>query len=117
VRCDLTVYLTPVTFGGYSSVLKTMVDRLIPNVLPFFKKIDGEIHHTPRYERYPALVAIGVQSEADAEAERIFKTLVSRNAINYHAPAQAAIVLTRDQASEKVRADVAAVLERMEVGG
>ena len=45
---DLLVFLTPMVFGGYSYHLKKAVDRLIPNVLPFFERIDGEIHHAKR---------------------------------------------------------------------
>ena len=35
---DLMVYLTPITFGGYSSALKRMVDHQIQNVSPFFAR-------------------------------------------------------------------------------
>ena len=48
-RSDLLVYLTPVTFGGYSSALKRMVDHLIQNISPFFTTIHGEVHHQRRY--------------------------------------------------------------------
>ena len=59
VRSDLVIYLTPVTFGGYSSALKRMVDHQIQNISPFFTAIDGEIHHQPRYAAYPDLLVIG----------------------------------------------------------
>ena len=42
---DLAVYLTPITFGGYSSALKKAVDRSICLISPFFTRIDGEVHH------------------------------------------------------------------------
>ena len=38
---QLMVYLTPITFGGYSSDLKQMVDHQIQNVLPFFAQVTG----------------------------------------------------------------------------
>jgi multimeric flavodoxin WrbA len=46
VHSDLLVYLTPVTFGGYSYTLKRMVDHQIQNISPFFTSVNGEIHHT-----------------------------------------------------------------------
>jgi len=46
---DVMVYMGPVTFGGYSSTLKRMIDHQIQNVSPFFTKIDGETHHKKRY--------------------------------------------------------------------
>ena len=61
IQSDTTILFTPVTFGGYSSTLKILVDRFIPIVLPFFGNYFGETHHTPRYSHYPRLVGIGVQ--------------------------------------------------------
>ena len=85
-RSDLLVLLTPLTFGGYSFELKKMMDRLIPNLLPLFTKINGETHHKTRYEKKPKLLAIGYQPQHDEESERIFKELVHRNALNMDNP-------------------------------
>lgn len=84
IQSDLLVLVTPITFGGYSYQLKKMVDRLIPNILPFFTKVNGEIHHQPRYEKYPDIFAIGYLPKPDATSERIFSKLIERNAINFH---------------------------------
>ena len=93
IQSDLVIFLTPVTFGGYSSELKKALDRIICLVSPFFMKIRGEVHHRPRYEKYPRLMGVGFLSKKDHEMERIFSTLVERNAINSHAPAHASKVL------------------------
>jgi multimeric flavodoxin WrbA len=85
VQSDLVIYLTPVTFGGYSSALKRMVDHQIQNISPFFANIHGEIHHQKRYKRYPDFLAIGWMNEPNAQAEAIFRHLVHRNAINMYA--------------------------------
>ncbi len=88
MHSDLLVYLTPVTFGGYASSLKRMVDHQIQNILPFFASVNGEIHHQPRYRRYPNLLVIGwmpastehlastEHSAPDPQAEAIFRHLV-----------------------------------------
>jgi hypothetical protein len=67
---------------------------------PFFAIVDGETHHKQRYDRYPALAAIGFLSEPDEEQSEIFRQLVARNATNLHAPAHLAEVVVRDQAAE-----------------
>src|SRR6266498_48329 len=85
VHSDLVIYLTPVTFGGYSSGLKRMVDHQIQNISPFFTNIKGEIHHQKRYRQYPNLLTIGWMDEPSTRAESIFRHLVHRNAINMHA--------------------------------
>lgn len=97
VRSDLLVFLTPVTFGGYSSELKKALDRSISIVSPFYKRIHGEVHHQRRYVKYPSLLAVGVMRDHDEEDARIFSRLVERNAINMHAPRHAAGVVYRDE--------------------
>jgi len=95
-RSDLLILFSPVTFGGYSFHLKKMLDRLIPNLLPIFTKINGEIHHKYRYDKKPKILAVGHLHESDEESERIFKALVSRNALNMHSPTNYAEVVTGD---------------------
>jgi len=85
MHSDLLIYLTPVTFGGYSSELKRMVDHQIQNISPFFTNVHGEIHHQKRYKKYPDLLVIGWMDEPNVQAETIFRHLVYRNAINMHA--------------------------------
>ncbi len=85
VQSDLTVYLTPVTFGGYASALKCMVDHQIQNVSPFFTQVQGETHHQKRYGKYPNFLAVGWMEQADAQAEAVFRHLAGRNAVNFFA--------------------------------
>jgi multimeric flavodoxin WrbA len=100
---DLLVFLTSITFGGYSSHLKKAVDRMIPIVSPFFLKKEGEIHHKPRYARYPHLRIVGVLSRPDEESERIFRSHIARNARNFHGPSIAAKVIFQGEALEEKR--------------
>lgn len=85
VESDVVVYLTPVTFGGYSSVLKRMVDHEIQNISPFFTNIEGETHHRKRYRRNPDLLAVGWMDAPDADAEAVFRNLAHGNALNMRA--------------------------------
>jgi multimeric flavodoxin WrbA len=97
IDSNLIIWLTPITFGGYSSALKKAVDRSICIVSPFFTRIDGEVHHKARYAHYPALLGIGVLAAPHAAQEQIFDTLISRNALNLHAPAHHSGILYRTQ--------------------
>ena len=73
INSDLMIYLTPVTFGGYSSELKRMVDHQIQNILPFFAKVEGETHHRPRYARYPDFLAVGWLDQADPRILKLYE--------------------------------------------
>ncbi|MGW8180458.1 MAG: NAD(P)H-dependent oxidoreductase, partial [bacterium] len=106
VKADLLVLLTPITFGGYSSELKKLLDRAICLVSPFFMKVQGETHHTPRYESLPRLLGVGVASGCDIECQKIFKTLVQRNALNLHAPACSAAVVDGTGSDEEIRSEI-----------
>lgn len=110
VQSDLAVYLSRVTFGGYSSQLKKAVDRILCLGSPFFTKVKGEVHHRKRYERYPNLAGIGLMEAPDEEAETLFTTLVRRNAINLHSASCGAGVVTSGMESETMGATVRTIL-------
>lgn len=82
-ECDLLALVTPVSFGGYGSVLKTALDRILhPHLLPFLIPRWGEVRHPPRYGRRFRLLALGSLPQEDPESEEIFQTLVRRNALH-----------------------------------
>lgn len=81
--CDLLALLTPVSFGGYGSLLKSALDRIIhPFLLPFFTPRWGEIRHPPRYEKRFRLLVLGGLPKEDPETEELFQTVVRRNALH-----------------------------------
>lgn len=112
IGSDVVFLLTPVTFGMYSSTLKKALDRYpCPLLLPFFKDVNGEIHHAPRYSKYPKLVAIGVLRNPDEENEKTFSTIVNRNSINLHTTATASFVYSGDN-SNLIKEKVATTLSK-----
>jgi multimeric flavodoxin WrbA len=115
MHTDLVVFVTPIVFGGYSYELKKILDRQICRELPFFTKVNGEVHHQPRYGKHGNLVAVGVLAQPDAGSEAIFKTLVSRNAVNMHAPAYSAGIVYSGDNSEIIQEKLRAVLESVGV--
>ena len=55
MESDVVVYLSPVIFGQFSANIKTVIDRWLPNMLPFFlTRPDGSTAHAARYEDYPS---------------------------------------------------------------
>lgn len=83
LHSDTVIFFTPVVFGGYSSELKKIVDRLLPVVLPFFVERHGETHHPPRYMNFPHIVGLGIiTSGREKEFAKCFRMLVGRNALN-----------------------------------
>ena len=114
IQSDLLVWLTPVTFGGYSSELKKALDRIIPILLPYFQLYQGQIHHEMRYKKYPKLLVVGVQ-EPGVDYEKTFMSLAERNMLNFRPPAHAASVFQREKNPESIPAFVEEQLKKVEV--
>jgi multimeric flavodoxin WrbA len=110
--CDLEVLLTPVTFGGYSSELKKLLDHLIPIIVPTLVRFHGETHHPMRYGRFPRLAVFGTRASADEESERIFEGLVRRNVLNMRPPSWACGVFHAGDGPGAVAERVGALIDR-----
>jgi multimeric flavodoxin WrbA len=102
MNSDLAVYLSPVTFGGYSSTIKKFIDHQIQNISPYFAVVKGETHHQKRYEKYPDVMVIGYNAKADAPLENVFKHLAYRNSINFYAKYSLCEVLNFDQTDQQI---------------
>lgn len=104
IQSDNLVYITPITFGGYSAELKKAVDRSIGLISPYFRVYKDEIHHETRYDRYPNLFVFGVLENPNPEEEKIFSTLVKRNVLNNFAPKHSSqVIYYSDDESEIIR--------------
>jgi multimeric flavodoxin WrbA len=117
VASDAVVWITPITFGGASSVLKKALDRTIPSILPFFIKSHGEIHHPQRYEKRRRLLAFGTLAAADPEAEGIFRNLIQRNAINFVPLATEVGIVYEDEPPQARSARVADLIKAVGIDG
>ena len=82
-HCDMLIFAGPMTFGGHAPLVKRMADHLPQNALPFFEKVDGEIHHVRRYPIQPDFLAIAWQPSPDPEEVEVFRRLAARNANNF----------------------------------
>jgi multimeric flavodoxin WrbA len=112
IRSDITVFFTPVTFGGYSPELKRMLDRFIQLISPYFQMEHGEVHHPPRYAQRPRLMMVGVQRQPNPQEANIFKTLAGRNAINFHPPSYTAEVVLATDEEAALRGRIEALVTR-----
>jgi multimeric flavodoxin WrbA len=115
IRADLLILLTPLTFGGYSSELKKIIERMLCLLLPGMTIIEGESHHLKRYDRYPSLLALGVTETLDDEEVQIFNTLIKRHSLNFYPPKhKAELFLTGDE-EEKIRERTKKIIGEMEL--
>lgn len=115
VQSDLIIHFTPITFGGYSSELKKVIDRFIPSILPFFTKRNGETHHKYRYEKRASIIAVGLMDQPNEEKESTFRELVYRNSLNMGAPLHESLIYTKNLSENEFINKFDIVLKQVEV--
>lgn len=78
---DRVVYVSRVCYGGYDSIMKTMLERAIPVQQAFIRIHNGETHHVQRAVKVKkaTIVAYG---DISPEEQDIFRQLIARNAHN-----------------------------------
>jgi len=105
INSQLLVFLTPLTYGGYSSEIKKIYGRFLGLLQPGTQIIEGEVHHLKRYDTYPSFIAIAMTNELVEKEIKIFKTLVDRNSKNFYPPKYFSEVLTYSDVTmnEKVK--------------
>jgi len=116
INSDLLVFLTPLTWGGYSSELKKAVERMLGLLHPSFVRIKGSCRHRKRYDRYPSVLGISVDGgKRDEEQEQIFKTLILRHSLNWFTPKQRAEVFLESEEKQNIREKLKKALVEIEV--
>lgn len=83
-QADHVVIISKCCYGGYSPFVKTVLDRSISYLLPFFKIKNNETHHRPRYKnRFQFSVYFYGEHITPQEMETAQK-LIKANSINFH---------------------------------
>jgi len=80
MNSDVVIYLSPVIFGQFSANIKNVIDRLLPNILPFFDtRPDGSTTHPHRYSSYPTQIIIGYSEELSKDDEVLFLDITKKH--------------------------------------
>lgn len=86
MNSDVVIYLSPVIFGQFSANMKNVIDRGLPNMLPFFEsRPDGSTMHPPRYDDYPKQIMIGYGEQLSPEDEQLFIDIINKHRTNVDA--------------------------------
>ena len=69
VRADLVLLGGATPYGCFALPIKAALDRVIPSLLPYFRRFRGEMHHLPRYPRPPRILSVAFGEASGAEEE------------------------------------------------
>lgn len=86
MNSDVVVYFSPMIFGQFSANLKNVIDRWLPNMLPFFMlRPDGSTIHPARYKTYPMQFMIGYGDAVSQEDAQLFVDITKKHRTNVEA--------------------------------
>lgn len=85
MRSDLLLFIAPLKMGTVSAELKLLIERMIPLIHPYMAIVDGEVHHSMRYEKYPEIAAFLLEEkDTDDEDRNINTEYFSRLVKNFY---------------------------------
>ena len=70
-----------IVFGGFDTIMKTMLERALPIQQPFMRLHHGEIHHVQRNVA-PKKATLLIYGQYTEEEKQIFERLIKRNQYN-----------------------------------
>ena len=80
---DAVIYLCPIVFGQFSANMKNVIDRWLPNMLPYFElRPDGSTMHPPRYADYPRQIMLGYGEALSEEDVQLFTDITKKHRSN-----------------------------------
>lgn len=103
---DRVLYISRVKYGGYDTVMKTMLERSIPVQQAFIRLLHGETHHVQRAVAPKKAVIIGY-GRLSPEEQELFRLLAERNARNMNFESCRVVCVAEEELEETVRSEVA----------
>ena len=82
VQSDYLIIASNIHYGCYSAAIKRIIDRFIPNILPFFRTYKNEMHHEPRYKKIAKMIIIAYDENITPSEKETFLKLTRANATN-----------------------------------
>lgn len=106
-QSETVLYVSRIRYGGYDTVMKTMIERAIPVQQAFIRVLDGETHHVQRAVA-PKQATILAYGSTSPEEEELFRRLVARNAKNMNFDGYRVLFAQEDAVETLARQEVEA---------
>lgn len=91
--CDELCIITECRYGSFSPFVKNVLDRSIGYLHPYFKIIDGEMHHKKRYNKTLKTKVFYYGNNLTDGEKKTFEEIVGRVAINFYMQVQSVAFL------------------------
>ncbi len=104
-KSDKLIYVSKIKYGGYDSIMKTMLERAIPMQQAFIRLVENEAHHVQRdvCMKKATIIAYGDIEEDERE---VFRNLIKRNAHNMNFESFEVIFVDESELEDAVAREV-----------
>lgn len=106
-QSEAVLYVSRVKYGGYDTVMKTMLERAIPVQQAFIRIFHGETHHVQRAVAAKKATILGYGDVGEEERD-LFRRLVDRNACNMNFQTHRVVFCGEDMVNDFVRKELEA---------
>ncbi len=79
---DKITIISEICYGGYSSLIKRVMDRSISLSIPFFTYREWKTHHIKRYHHNHQMLSVYFYGKSSGLEQQTAKELVKMNSIN-----------------------------------
>ncbi|MGL6120795.1 MAG: flavodoxin family protein [Fusobacteriaceae bacterium] len=83
-KCEEYIIISKCYYGGFSPFVKNILDRSISYIHPYFRIINGEMHHLMRYDNILKTTIWFYGENISLREKNIAEELVKRNSINHN---------------------------------
>ena len=104
-KSDHIIYVSRVKYGGYDTIMKTMLERSIPIQQAFIRLHHNETHHVQR-DVAPKKATIIAYGDIDKGEKEIFRQLIARNAYNMNFQSYSVVFTEQDALVKTVENEV-----------
>ncbi|WP_122641649.1 NAD(P)H-dependent oxidoreductase [Luxibacter massiliensis] len=104
-KSDTLIYISRTRYGGYDTIMKTMLERAIPIQQAFIRMLDGETHHVQRSVSLKNAIIIAY-GEMNAEEKEVFEKLIERNAKNMNFKQYKVLFTDEEKLQETVEKEI-----------
>lgn len=112
---EILIFFSNISFGGYDSQLKKVVDRYSVLGLQTYSVYKGELHHPSRYPNPTLFMSIGILPEENKKQEQTFELVSERIATCTFSKNSATVVLKRSQEEKQIIHNVKEAFNRIGV--
>ncbi len=99
-KCNEVIVISKCFYGGFSPFVKSVMDRSISYIHPYFEIRNNEMHHRGRYDNHFDLKVWFYGENITEQEKQTAKRLIQANAINLNCSAQK-VIFVQDLADIK----------------